>query len=228
MLHYHGTPITPVDALYELAGRCFCVSFARPDSVRRVHQIGQSVMLDNGAYSLWRRGARIDWPGYYGWCDRWLDYPTTWAVVPDVIDGTEAEQERLLAVWPHGKRQGAPVWHVNESIDRLLGLIDAGWPRVCMGSAGEYATVLSENWERRMDDVWNALARTFHRTPYIHLLRGMRCCGRRWPFASADSTDVAQNHHALHNSARALAQRWDMRQCPGRWNARNEQEELCG
>jgi hypothetical protein len=51
MLHYHGTPITPVDALYQLAGRCFCVSHIRPDDVTRVHQIGQSVMLDNGAFS---------------------------------------------------------------------------------------------------------------------------------------------------------------------------------
>ncbi|PLU16204.1 MULTISPECIES: hypothetical protein [Sinorhizobium] len=42
MIHYHGTPISPVAALLELAGRHFCVSFARPDDVVRCHQIGQS------------------------------------------------------------------------------------------------------------------------------------------------------------------------------------------
>lgn len=51
-LHYHGTPITPRKVLEQLAGACFCVSFAEPRDVERVHQIGQSVMLDNGAFSL--------------------------------------------------------------------------------------------------------------------------------------------------------------------------------
>jgi hypothetical protein len=85
-LHYHGSPITPVAALYELAGRHFCVSHTRPDDVTRVHQIGQSVMLDNGAFSKWNSGKAVDWSGFYVWCDRWLDYPTTWAVIPDEID----------------------------------------------------------------------------------------------------------------------------------------------
>ncbi len=65
MIHYHGTPITPVGALYELAGRHFCVSHARPDDVVRCHQVGQSVMLDNGAFSKWKRDAETDWPAYY-------------------------------------------------------------------------------------------------------------------------------------------------------------------
>jgi hypothetical protein len=42
-MHYHGTPITPITALYELAGRNFCVSHANPQDVARCHQIGQSV-----------------------------------------------------------------------------------------------------------------------------------------------------------------------------------------
>ena len=48
MIHYHGTPITPIAALYELAGRNFCVSHAAPADVARVHMIWQTVMLDNG------------------------------------------------------------------------------------------------------------------------------------------------------------------------------------
>ncbi len=93
MIHYHGTPITPVAALYQLAGRHFCVSHARPEDVHRVHQIGQSVMLDNGAFSKWKRGAETDWPAFYKWCERWLGYPTTWAVIPDVIDGEVYNKE---------------------------------------------------------------------------------------------------------------------------------------
>ncbi len=51
MIHYHGTPITPKERLYELAGRHFCVSYAAPGDLRRCHELGQSVMLDNGAFS---------------------------------------------------------------------------------------------------------------------------------------------------------------------------------
>jgi hypothetical protein len=77
MIHYHGTPITPLPALYELAGRHFCVSHANPGDVARCHAIGQSVMLDNGAFTAWMAGKPANWPAYYEWADRWLDFPTT-------------------------------------------------------------------------------------------------------------------------------------------------------
>lgn len=82
MIHYHGTPITPISALLEIRGRHFCVSHARPDDVIRVHQIGQSIMLDNGAFSTWKRGHEPDWQAYYEWCDKWLCYPTTMGRYP--------------------------------------------------------------------------------------------------------------------------------------------------
>jgi hypothetical protein len=226
VIHYHGTPITPIDALYELAGRCFCVSHIRPEQAARVHEIGQSVMLDNGAFSAWRKGKPTNWPRYYDWCDRWLDYPTTWAVPPDVIDAPSQEQDALLNEWPHGRRQAAPVWHMDEPLSRLLRLCEQSWSRVCIGSTAEFAVVLSEPWERRMDEVWDALARTFGRTPPIHMLRGMQCSGRRWPFASVDSTDIAQNHNRDQNTPCRMADRWDSMQAPGRWVPQPEQLEL--
>ena len=227
MIHYHGTPITPVEALYELAGRCFCVSHISPADVRRCHEIGQSVMLDNGAFSAWKRGAKTNWQKFYAWCDKWLDYPTTWVVPPDVIDAPSQEQDAILNEWPHGKQRAAPVWHMDEPIYRLCRLVDAGWSRVCIGSTAEYAVVLSEAWERRMDEVWDQLAQTFGRTPAIHMLRGMQLSGKRWPFASVDSTDIAQNHHRPQNTPRAMADLWDAQQSPGKWVPRDcEQLEL--
>lgn len=226
MMHYHGTPITPISVLYELKGRNFCVSHAHPADVERCHRIGQSVMLDNGAFSAWKSGRATDWAAFYAWCDRWFDYPTTWAIPPDVIDAGSQEQDALLREWPHGKRQAAPVWHMDEPIPRLCRLVDDGWARVCIGSTAEYAVVLSDAWQRRMDETWNVLIRTFARTPPIHMLRGMQCSGLRWPFASVDSTDIAQNHHLPHRSARVMADRWDAMQCPERWEIRAEQMEL--
>ena len=216
-----------MEVLYSLTGRHFCVSHQRPDDVVRCHDIGQSVMLDNGAFSAWKSGKPTDWNGYYDWCDRWLNVPTTWAIPPDIIGAPSQEQDALLNEWPHGKRQAAPVWHMDEPIYRLCRLVDDGWSRVCIGSTDVYAQVLSSAWCARMDEVWNQFTATFSRTPAIHMLRGMNCSGNRWPFASVDSTDIARNHHLAHKSARAMADRWDGMQCAKVWKIRTtEQLEL--
>jgi len=228
MIHYHGTPITgrrgEPHPLYDLAGRHFCVSHARPEQVGRVHEIGQSAMLDNGAFSKWKRGAETDWPRYYDWCERWLGFPTTWAVIPDVIDGGSQLQDALVREWPFGHR-GAPVWHMDEPLHRLLQLCQ-NWPRVCIGSTAEFRVVLSDPWRRRMDECWNALAADHRHLPWVHMLRGMQCSGREWPFASVDSTDIAQNHSRPQNTPRGMADRWDAMQTPGAWARRPQQMEL--
>ena len=222
MIHYHGTPITGAGVLGRLAGRCFCVSFARPDQIAVCHEIGQSILLDNGAFSLWHRGTPTDWPGYYIWCERWLQYPTTWAVIPDVIDGGVNDNDALIRQWPHGDR-GAPVWHLHEPIDRLLTLADS-WPRLCIGSSGAYATVGDHRWRHRMDAAMNALCGTGPVPVWLHMLRGMALSDSQYPFASVDSTDVARNHNRPHNNALQMALRWDGRQCPAHWTYRNQLE----
>lgn len=207
-----------------MAGRHFCVSHAAPQDVSRAHMIGQSVMLDNGAFSAWKSGKQTDWRGFYDWCDVWLDFPTTWAVIPDVINAGTQEQDALLREWPHGRR-GAPVWHMDEPISRLLRLCD-DWPRVCIGSTDAYSVVLSGSWCRRIDQAFNELAARHRRLPWLHMLRGMQLSGRQWPFASVDSTDIARNHHLPHQSPRKMADRWDGAQCPARWEIRPQQMEF--
>lgn len=225
-LHYHGTPITPTAKILRIAGRNFCVSHARPDQVELAHQIGQSVMLDNGAYSAWKRGHAPDWHAYFAWCDRWLAFPTTWAVIPDVIDAGEQEQDALIREWPHGDR-GAPVWHMDESIDRLLRLLDV-WPRVCIGSTAEYRVVLSPEWDRRMDAVWAAIAQRHNRTPWVHMLRGGLVRDQRWPFASTDSVNIGQNCHAgrPHNNPEEMARRIEAANCPAHFTQRDHTMEM--
>ncbi len=223
-IHYHGTPISPITALYELAGRCFCVSFAAPQDVSRCHQIGQSVMLDNGAFSQWKQGRPTNWPAFYAWAEEWLCFPETWAIIPDYIDAGAEVQDALLLQWPFGLK-GAPVWHMDEPIDRMIHLCD-DWPRVCIGSTKLYAEVLSDPWRRRMDETFDAIAARHHFLPKIHMLRGMACCGQRWPFASVDSTDVARNHNRPQNTPRKMADRWDAIQCPAAWRVSAKQLEL--
>ena len=224
MIHYHGTPITPIAKLFELAGRHFCVSHASPNDVSRCHQIGQSVMLDNGAFSKWKSGKETDWNKYYNWADKWLDCPTTWAIIPDVVEADAEVQDALILQWPHGLK-GAPVWHMHEPIDRLVKLTEY-WPKVCVGSSAEYSTVLSDSWCHRMDVAWNAISQKHKRLPWVHMLRGMACSGKRWPFASVDSTDIARNHHLPHKNPKGMADKWDGQQCPFNWTIQPEQMEL--
>lgn len=217
MIHYHGTPITPRSVLNELAGKHFCVSFADPRDVETCHRIGQSVMLDNGAYSIWRQGITVDWYAWVGWAEQWLDYPTTWAVLPDSIDGDEAENDRLLSefAWMTAGYATFPVWHLHESFTRLKRLADT-YGRVCFGSSGVYSVVGNDPWRRRVTEAFDAIADPDGRVPWIHMLRGMALSGQEFPFASVDSTDIARNHNR-NGSARAMADRWDALQCPGRW-----------
>ncbi len=207
MIHYHGTPITPRERLYELAGRHFCVSYAEPRDVHVCHQIGQSVMLDNGAFSFWRSGKPVDWRGYIEWAEPWLDYPTTWCVIPDVIEGDEDANDRLLTYWfTQRLPKGAPVWHLHESLERLRRLAH-GYERVCFGSSAEYATIGTDSWHRRVSEAFDTVADLSGRVPWVHMLRGM-AVGCDYPFASVDSTDIARNHNR-NNTPRLMADRWD-------------------
>ncbi len=219
MIHYHGTPITPRDILLDLAGCNFCVSFAAPAQVEICHQIGQSVMLDNGAFSFWNKKKPTNWPGYMDWAEPWLDYQTTWAVIPDVIGGTAEENDVLLVDWfKRGLKRGAPVWHLHEPLDRLQRLCQV-FPRVCFGSSAEYRNVGSVTWHRRMEEAFNSIDGT---DVWLHMLRGMKMSGSDYPFSSVDSADVAVNHHRPQNTALKMVRRWDALQNPAKWVPRNQ------
>jgi hypothetical protein len=232
VIHYHGTPITPRPVLNSLAGRHFCVSFAAPGDAAVCHEIGQSVMLDNGAFSFWRDPKRAvpPWEDYYAWCESWLDHWTTWAVIPDVIDGDELANDALIQSWPFGTR-GAPVWHLHESLDRLARLCFE-WPLVCLGSSGTYSVPGAPAWYRRMGEAMQVACdeRGRPRTR-LHMLRGLTFAGGSFPLYSADSTNVARNHAGTNGgrprkSAARMADEIDGRQTPALWIPVPEQMQL--
>ena len=226
MIHYHGTPISPRKAIETMGGKHFCVSYARPDDLKRCLKIGQSLMLDNGAFSAKTRGLPFDRDGFYAWVEPLLVHPH-WAVVPDVIDGSEDEQRQMVKSWPFRKEMGIPVWHLGLSISYLIELCDA-WGRVCFGSAGEFWQIGTTKWCHRMDEAFNALVNAYGRQiPWVH---GMRMLGQSsgpWPLASADSTNVAL-HHAEHlECAGCMAKRIDSTNPPANWKIQPLQEVLC-
>lgn len=195
MIHYHGLPITPASAaLAAIKGGHAFVSFAHPEQTGIAVEACQSFALDNGAFSVWKSQTTPDWPGYYQWVDDLRRVPSCdFAVIPDVIGGTEAENDELIDDWPHGIF-GVPVWHLHESTHRLVALARR-WPRVALGSSREFATVGTVRWWRRMAEALQAICDKSGR-PIIKL-HGLRMLDvdvfSRLPLASADSCNIARN-----------------------------------
>lgn len=208
-IHYHGLPLTPDVMLFDLSGKHVCISYA----TRRAKQVEislkrmQSIMFDNGAFTIHQQGGVLDTDAFYRWVDPMLGHPH-WAVVPDVIGGDVEDQRRLTKTWPFPREFGAPVWHLSLPIDYLLELTDE-WPRVCLGSSKQYWQVGSPIWSRRMDEMMEALYRRRNRAPHLHGLRMMAQAGKRWPLTSVDSVNTARNYKDAEEMPSAMAARQD-------------------
>tara|TARA_X000001388_G_scaffold63482_2_gene49448 strand:- start:1054 stop:1737 length:684 start_codon:yes stop_codon:yes gene_type:complete len=218
MIHYHGTPITPMSELSKMAGKHFCVSFEDHRDIDWCVKNGQSVMLDNGAFSAFTKGKTIDFKAYEEWIEPYL-YPPNWAIIPDVIDGSVEEQRELMKMFSHlSNHLVSPVWHMSLPINWLLELAD-NFPRFCFGSSGKYWQVGSSVWCRRADEAWNELTKRGHKS-WVHMMRGLALCGDVYPFASADSTNVARNfkNKGSQICPERMARRIDSVQSPLKWN----------
>lgn len=191
MIHYHGTPITPRSELERLKGKHFCISYADPRDAEWAIKNAQSVMWDNGAFSAYTRGKEFNKDGYISWLDDKL-YGANWAVIPDIIGGSVEDQRQYMSGWPYPKHLSAPVWHMHLPLDWLKEMLD-NYPRFCFGSSGEYWKVGNADWSKRADEAWSVIEQSNTR-PWVHMMRGLKLAKERWPFASADSTNVARNH----------------------------------
>ena len=200
MIPYHGTPGggSRQDVARFLMGRQALVPYPRPDDLGVVAEVCKSFIFDNGAFSAWTRGEVMDVEGYIAWCIEWHRHPGfSWALIPDVIDGTEADNDALLREWPRTV-EGVPVWHMHESIERLLRLA-ASWPTVALGSSGEFKSPGTARWWGRMTEAMNALCDSAGRPPCkLHGLRMLDpAIFTKLPLASADSTNAAVNSGSL-------------------------------
>lgn len=196
MIHYHGTPLTPTDDMVKaFAMRHAMVSFENPQQIAIACEVCQSVVLDNGAFSAWTKEKPYDFDGFSAWVEAWIRHPAVeWCVIPDKIDGSEADNDALLRDWSMPASLSVPVYHMHESIDRLARLA-ADYPRVALGSSGEFAAVGNDKWWARMADMMDAVCDAEGR-PLVKL-HGLRMLDpgvfSKLPLASADSTNVARN-----------------------------------
>jgi hypothetical protein len=196
LIHYHGTPISGgVGAQQALSGKHALVSFANPGHIEHISLIAHSFILDNGAFTAWKQGDEFDLTGYLLWANKWLKHPgCDWALAPDVIDGSEEENDALLNLVSHQRHKFVPVWHMNESIARLRTLCFE-WPRVAMGSAGDFATLGTKEWWARLHEAWRSIV-DCEGVP-LTKIHGLRMLNpkvfTRFPFSSCDSANAAIN-----------------------------------
>jgi hypothetical protein len=195
MIAYHGGPFSDVMIAAEVWRKHHAmVSFARPEQIDIAAERASTFALDNGAFSLWKAGqVRPDWTSYYRWVETWRSHPGfDFALIPDVIDGSESENDELLAEWPF--LDGVPVYHLHEPLDRLLRLPNS-YSRVALGSSGPYASTCTLRWWDRMHEILNHLCDETGR-PLVKL-HGLRMLApailEHVPLSSADSAMVARN-----------------------------------
>lgn len=196
MKHYHGTPVsgTRGSVAEFLQGRHALVPFPRPDDVYMVAELCQSFVFDNGAFTVWKQGGKLDIAGYIKWCEEWYRHPGfDWALIPDDIEGDEADNDALLKDWP-AHIEGVPVYHMHESLDRLERLCNE-WTTVALGSSGEWPVPGANKWWDRMDAMMQVACDKDGRPKAK--LHGLRMLApkvfSRLPLASADSTNAAVN-----------------------------------
>jgi hypothetical protein len=117
-----------------------------------------------------------------------------WALIPDRIEGDDAENDALLRDW--GK-EGVPVWHMHESIERLVRLC-LNYRMVALGSTAQWATPGTSGWWARMSEAMNAICPDGRPLARLHGLRMLDpAIFSKLPLSSADSTNAGMNSGAL-------------------------------
>lgn len=236
MKHYHGTPIggTRMNGESFAAGRFMLVPWKRPEDLEMVSVVSRGFIADNSAYSFWTTGETPNWNDYIKWCGTFCGNPRfDFALIPDVIDGTEKDNAELVSLWDkkawHPKFiEGCPVWHLHESFERL-NMYCERFRRVAIGSSGQFDTPGTNEWIERMDDAFDVICKGNDGYPRakIHGLRMLASnIVMRYPFASCDSTNAVQNGPRTANRLKVdalwgmchIARTIEQVQSPCTWN----------
>jgi hypothetical protein len=235
----HGTPIggSRQDAVRFLRGRDALVPFPRQDDMGAVAEVCRSFVFDNGAFSVWKRGEALDVEGYTRWTEDWHRHPGfEWALIPDVIEGAEADNDALLRDWP-AHLPGVPVWHMHEDVGRLERLCHA-YRTVALGSSGQWSSPGTPRWWGRMSEAMNAVCPDGRPIARLHGLRMLDpAIFTKLPLASADSTNAAVNSGSLDRfgmylpptaaqRAAVIAERIEAHNSAPAWEAAPIQQEV--
>jgi len=237
LIHYHGTDGMDAKSLVTImSNRHAMVSFAMPSTLPHVADICSTFALDNGAFSTWRQGKQYDFEGFKNWVEQWQTHPAYhWHLIPDVIDGTEQQNSKLVEQW---QLDGVPVWHMNESIEYLADLCKS-FRMVAIGSSGAYAYVGTQRWWGRISEAMDAICVDGKPVCKLHGLRQLQISiFTKLPFHSADSTNMVRgtkfdklwkgynSPKSKHVRGLVIADRIEAHQSAPRWKPMAQQLSL--
>lgn len=200
-----GLPLNPMRHLDSLKGGSFCVSYATRQKLGRqldqaIEAVGEDgiLLVDNGAYSHWKKGGAMTpeyVEGFEAWAEDILDRcPQAIAVIPDVIMGSVEENIALLESTGLDLDRAMPIWHMHEPLTYLIALCER-FDYVGFGSTADKPG--SEAWHARIKEAFAAIeaweAETGEIRPRLHMMRA-QAFAHLYPFDSSDSTNVAMNH----------------------------------
>jgi hypothetical protein len=221
-------------------GRHVMIPFPNPDDLPAAMEFSASFCLDNGAFSVWKRGGKLDVQGYYRFVEGVMHHPAfDWAIIPDVVDGNQKDNAELISQWPFG-HAGVPVWHLHESLDWLR-FLSGAWPRIALGSSGQWATPGTDSWWGRMGEAMQAVCGAGGQ-PRCKL-HGLRMLNPEMfthlPLASADSTNAVRNGNltgrfgmyppaSVGQRQAVIADRIEAHQSASCWKTRPVQANLFG
>lgn len=208
-MKYHGGPITPnAAAIAAWRDGAAMISYAHPQQMELAMEYAAEVAVDNGAYSFWKTGGSVDIAGYLKFVELWRKHPAFgWCLIPDVIDGSEDENTGMIQDWPLQNYISVPVWHMHESLDKLGWLCDE-FPRVAIGSSGEFAVIGTERWKSRIAAAMGVCCDSDgYPVTGLHGLRQMdNDVTSNVPYRSTDSCNIARNI--------GIDQKWDSAYAP--------------
>lgn len=164
---------------------------------------------------------KTKWEEYYKWVES--HHNREFFFIPDVIDGNEKENDELLK-YNHFK-DGVPVWHIHESLDRLERL-SSDYEIVAFGSSGEYSELGTREWHMRIDEAMRVICDDdgFPQTK-IHMLRCLNPeIFTKYPFYSGDSTNLARNH--ARDGAKNIIDRIEKYNSPDRYKFKKYYKQL--
>lgn len=199
MIKYHGTPLggTGLDAIKFLGGRHALISYAHPRQTAEVLECCESFCLDNGAFTIWKTtGGNIDVGGYKKWVDTIGIHPAfDFALIPDIIMGTEDENDRLISQWESDK-VCVPVFHLGESVERFFNLAK-NHKKIALGSTSEWGVSGSKRWWKMMANFMDTICDSSGNVPVkLHGLRMLDIKIFQYlPLHSGDSTNAGVNGH---------------------------------
>lgn len=206
MIHIHGTPFSGPRECAKIffKDRYALIPFKRPENMEAVKQVSKAFVIDNSAFSYWRTGETMDYEKYLLFVEKHQHEKLLWSIIPDVIDGTDEENDKYIEMWPTNFK-GVPVYHLHEPIERLIRLADK-FECVAIGSSGAWANPNSDKWWLRIKTIFDTICDSNGKPPCK--LHGLRMLNpdifTKIPLDSADSTNVVRNCNTLGNFGRYI------------------------